>query len=199
MITESGQNMIFVCCDCVSHTIESFSIFNVPRNETTSYYCKDCGKELARITTSFNKYVIYIFCPICEEFHRHTLSKQELFGRELFTLKCPQAGCDILFVGKNSDRVFEEYEKNTPFFERMLLVSTDTDIEEYDLVMNLLEILTDYVRGDLAHCACSSKRISLRYEDNLIKLVCLDCGRTKHYEVTKENYDLLERDGLVRI
>ena len=94
---------------------------------------------------------------------------------------------------------FEEYEKNTPFFERMLLVSTDTDIEEYDLVMNLLEILTDYVRGDLAHCACSSKRISLRYEDNLIKLVCLNCGRTKHYAVTKENYDLLERDGLVRI
>lgn len=183
MITESGQNMIFICCDCVSHTIESFSIFNVPRNETTS----------------FNKYVIYIFCPICEEFHRHTLSKQKLFGRELFTLKCPQAGCDILFVGKNSDRVFEEYEKNTPFFERMLLVSTDTDIEEYDLVMNLLEILTDYIRGDLAHCACSSKRISLRYEDNLIKLVCLNCGRTKHYEVTKENYDLLERDGLVRI
>ena len=114
-------------------------------------------------------------------------------------LKCPQSGCNILFVGKDPKKVYAEYEKSTPFYDGLLPLSADTNIEEYDLIMDILSILTDYVRNGRADCVCGGKHISLRYEDNSVKLVCLDCGRTKTYEITQESFDRLETTGSVRI
>ncbi len=199
MLTEPDQSMIFVCCDCISYTAENFSIFSVPRNKSTVYRCKSCGKELIRITTSFSKYVIYVFCPICEEYHRYTMTKQELFNRNFFTLKCPQAGCNILFVGKDPKKVYVEYEKNNPFYDGLLPLSVNADMEEYDLIMDFLSILTDYIKNDRVDCVCGGKHISLRYEDNSVKLVCLDCGRTKTYGLTQECFDRLETEAWVKI
>lgn len=199
MISDSEQNMIYVCCDCAAYTRAKFNIFTLPRNESKSFYCDNCGSELVKITTGINKYVIYVFCPMCEEFHRYTFTKQALFEKEFFTLKCPDSDCDILFVGKDADKVYAEYEKSLPFFDRMFLIPSGANIEEYDILVNMLGLLADYMRNNLVHCSCGGDHISLRYEDNSVKLVCLECERTSSYKLTMNNFCTLERAGTICI
>lgn len=151
-----------------------------------------CGASALDITPTQDKKIkLSVPCILCKENHSFTVSPSIFLERDIFTLNCPYANIDILFVGKD-EKIENAADEGAKKLQKLMLdlgAETIEDIQPTE--MDADEIVPDaqvydtvrFIVKDLeadgaVNCPCGKGNYDLRYAPGGIQVYCADCGAT---------------------
>lgn len=199
MISNYSRWMLYLCPDCSKPTVKKITAFDFSNNSVKQMLCSDdlCLTPAVFLKSVKDKYRIKIQCAICNEEHIFNISKNTIWGKDFFMLKCPQSGVSILFVSDDEERVKLEFEaQNDRLFE--YFSEDDEEQDVLDLLFDAIERINELAKDKLITCSCSSKNISVSINLNSITLTCNDCRRTVVMDVDEALIEeLITSDGIL--
>ncbi len=147
-----------------------------------------CGEAPVRIAEKKGRYQLEIQCPVCDEIHGYTLRPATFWGKRFFSLRCPNSGINIFFLG-DREEISLNLDKSTPLTAGII---EDMDVEdELNLMFDIVECINDLSKEKSIYCACGSRNITISADDKKVVLRCAQCGRTKEIPATLESLVVL--------
>lgn len=199
MIINLQRSILYHCPICSSVNIQTLTAF-VLTKAPHKLYCSDksCHEELVTIKAKKDKYDFTVYCPICCDTHSFSISQKNMWKKDFFILNCQNSGFGILFIGKDIERLKKEYYAQNEIIAGLVAMESE-EKDVLDIMMEIIEILNDFVADEAIRCKCGSNDISLKVEANgSILLNCNKCGNKLIIPATEQSLDMLdEKDTLL--
>lgn len=199
MITNLSTSILYICPECSTVSMRAVSIFEIKKKGGLSLFCSrmDCRYSDVVITDANDKYKITAECPICGENHTFTLSKKTLWNKNFLILNCPQSGFGILFIGKDRQRLMNEYSAQSEVIAG-IIASNDDAYDELDTLFDIIELINSFANDKLIHCECGSQSIAVNINADSVSLVCKKCKKSITFGANREVLDFLsEADEII--
>lgn len=193
MIKNFKSTLGYICPICSDITMVEVTPFSLNSDTNGSFTCSSCNrdKECVCITEKGDKYRIQVSCPVCEETHSFVISKNALWSEDIFFC-CPNSGIKIFFFGneKSVINAINENEKElASLLEEFKIEQAEIDLGIlYPMLDNLHRLLKD----KKISCHCGSYEVSPTLDENMLLLVCADCGAEYPIEVSKETLEFFK-------
>ena len=187
MITDLGQMILYFCPDCSEVTVKKITAFDLPLNKEVELECVNdgCESTVLKVKAIKDKYRITIECPVCSQMHTFTITSKTMWTRDFYMLACPVTGFGIFFVGKDKERLLEEYNAQNDIAAG-IIAQEDFEEDELDLLLEIFERLNELAKDKAIVCPCGSDDIMVKLDTSGIVLYCKDCEYEAMYEMTEE-------------
>ena len=187
MITDLTTSMLYLCPECSTSSLRRLSAFEIKKKIGLSLYCsnKQCRSTIVEIFASKDKYKLNIDCPICGDEHNFTLSQKTLWNKDFLILNCPQSGFGILFIGKDTERLTEEYSAQAEVIAG-IIAANDEVYDELDVLFEIIELINSYARNNSIHCVCDKENIAININADSVVLTCKNCGKSVTFDAKPE-------------
>lgn len=186
MILNYNRMAAYACPFCSMISQHSVNIFDFSGDTPMSLNCAGhgCGEHCASIIPRGKKYRIDTECPVCMETHSFFIPRDKLWTNNVLTLKCPESGIGIFFIGMPAavnEKLREHIDMYNELFDEYYGDDDDApgdSFNENELILHgIAECLERLVDRHAVKCSCGSTNTALSIKNELITAVCRDCGR----------------------
>lgn len=194
MIINTSNKAAYICAACGNGVRNVINIFSLSDNKEHIIKCPVCGSEAFRIKKSKKHSVnISTECLYCGNTHHKNISAREFQSGNFGSIYCPVSNMGALFYGSSDKQladaltsVFEAMEELANEYKQAL--HTVKAPEEYSLEKEMLNAFNTLNREQNISCSCGNTEIAVSVsEDNKILLKCSCCGKSKKYDISKDN------------
>ncbi len=193
MISDLNRSILYMCPNCTSVTLSKITVFDITKKTPKIIYCsdKDCKKSVITIKLSNDKYKITADCTMCDESHTFTLSSKTIWNKDFLILRCPKSGLGIVFIGKDPERLKQEYKAQNEIIAGLISGEEFSDPDEFDLLFDIIERINELVQNKAIKCSCGKSDISINITFNNVTLTCRNCNAGESFEICEEFLDFL--------
>lgn len=204
MIIDLTKTILYFCPSCPTLSFKHISAFDLKKEKRLRLRCtgKGCNEEIAELTYSRGKYKISVNCPICGDYHSFTLSKKNIWDKDISVLQCPESGMGILYIGNNKEKLLEEYNSNNMSFSGDFSPHED-DIpilnNPMDIAYTIVEHINQFAKANKVDCSCGNRDIGIAVNLDNVTLTCRACKKRMVLEATPQTMYFLSLVGGLRI
>ena len=196
MIIRFERFVAFRCPECGSVNIKSINIFDFSGNRKITLGCS-CNTSYIEITQNDNRYLVSAPCMSCFERHYYSISRRDLWYKEIISLYCPVVSLGTVCIGEYYPviaqlQVFDE--QTIDFLETYQIDAVKEDGDEYkneEVMFLAIEHLHRLIFAGKVFCVCGKKELGFRILSDRIHILCKACGRSK--EIMADSDDALLR------
>ncbi len=199
MITDLTTSMLYICPECSTTSLRTLSAFEIKKKDGLSLRCsnKECRYDDVIIYQSKDKYKITIDCPVCGDEHHFTLSQKTIWGKDFLILNCSQSGFGILFIGKDIERLKNEYSAQSEVVAG-IIANNDELYDRLDILFELVELINSYVLNNAICCSCGNNDIMINIDECSVKLTCQSCGKSVSFDAEPKTLERIsESDKII--
>ena len=200
MILDYNRTAAYACPFCSMISQHTVSIFDFSGGASLSLNCagRGCGEHCASIIPRGKKYRIDAECPVCMETHSFYIPKEKLWTNSVLTLKCPESGIGIFFLGKPSavkDKLREHINIYNELFDEYYGEDDedlpDDDFDEDEIILHgIAERLEMMIHLGSVKCSCGSTNVAMNIRNGFVTAECRDCG--KHLSIPADEHTLMQ-------
>jgi len=175
MTISTYSKMVLRCPYCGEINQHDLSVFAFSGSNSCRFTCS-CGVDIASLGTKDKKHFwLQADCSLCEETHIGYYNRKDIWGDEILSLYCDDAGLEIAFVGPP-----EKMEEVITHGERSLAeMAQDLGFGDYfsnpDVMYGVLDCLYQLAeKGDL-FCHCGNYDVEIEIYPDRLELKCGYC------------------------
>ncbi len=193
MISDLNRSILYMCPQCTCVSLCKITVFDITKKTPKIIHCsdKDCQKSLITIKSSNDKYKITADCALCDETHSFTLSNKTVWNKDFLILRCPSSGLGIVFIGKDPERLKQEYKAQNELIAGLISGEEFSDPDEFDLLFDIIERINELVQNKAIKCSCGKSDISININFNNVTLTCRSCRLSESFEICEHFLDVL--------
>lgn len=198
--------LAYRCPSCGGVPTSAINVFSIS-GDLFRFKCSCGGSEMTIERTQDKKYRLTYPCLLCPRPHTQVLSRNLVFGEDIFMIPCATCGIDLVFFGEEN-KVSEAIQKSNEEIALSLGKSKLDDLvaeqKETFYDPQILDIVT-FVINDLSedgrvYCNCKNGEgdYSCQIFDDHLTVSCSCCGAKLEVGLTStiEAYDFLHSEEL---
>ena len=192
MITDLNTSILYICPECSTISAKNISAFGIKKDpvylkcSNPSCKCNVCSISLAK-----EKYRFILDCALCGDEHTFFLSTKTLFYKNFFILNCHESGFGALFIGKDINKLKEEYNAQSETIAG-IIANNDEGFDDLDILFEIIEKINELAKKNLIHCKCKSNEICVNINMDSVILSCKGCKKSLSFPATKQTLENLQ-------
>lgn len=198
MAISTNSKMVLRCPYCGEINQHNLSLFDFSGSNSCSLACS-CGEDIASLGTKDRKHFwMQADCSFCEEIHFSYYNRKAIWGDEVISLFCEEAGMDIAYIGPP-----EKMEEIVTLGDKSLVeMAQDMGFGDYfsnpEVMYGVLDSLHQMAeRGDL-FCHCGNCDVEIEIYPDRLELKCEYC-QSSGMVMAQSEADLETLQGLREI